>query len=470
MKRAFSRKNLWERAPAPVRAAAGRVFGLVPPAYLIGRRFREQLRFLEQAQWWPAERAATYQLEQVRRICALAYERTAYYRRLFDEAGVDPRVLTFERLRNLPTLTSDIVRDRIDDMCAQPPTSRGVDYITTGGTGGKPTRFYIDASRSQIEYAYLVSAWRRADFTLGTPLVVFRGRVVARDATGLYYEYDRALRQHYYSAFHMTDEQMRRAIAHIARLGPTFLHAYPSAAATLARFLQRANIAAPRNVLGVLLESENVYPDQRTMIEGTFHRRCFASYGMTEKVASAAECEHTTDYHVWPTYSYVELLDGDGGAITTPGESGEIVGTGFINTVVPFIRYRTGDFAIYRGERCAACGREHLILSDIRGHNIQEMLVTTDGSLMPWSALNMHDDTFDRVQRFQFYQDTPGQAVLRLVPAATFTDADVTTIRQRMARKIDGRFEFDVQLVDSITLSPRGKAIFVDQRITDLSP
>jgi phenylacetate-CoA ligase len=465
MRIALSRKNLWDRAPAPVRSVAGRVLGMIPPKYLIGRRFRSQMQFLEEAQWWPADRAAAYQLAELRRIAAIAARKTAYYRRVFAEAGVDPATLSFESFRKLPTLNADLVRAHVDQMCAERVDARGVDYITTGGTGGKPLRFYVNASRSQIEYAYLVSSWTRAGFSLGTALAVFRGRVVRAGSDGVHHEFDRALRHHNYSGFHLADDELKRAVAHVSRIGPCFLHAYPSSAATLARFIRRSGIEAPRNILGILLESENVYPEQRQMLEETFGRKCFSSYGMTEKVVAAAECERSSNYHVWPTYGYFELLDADGRPVTTPGEIGEITGTSFINHVVPFIRYRTGDFARYVGPRCEACGREHPIVADIRGHNTQELLVAADRSVIPWSALNMHDDTFDRVQRFQFFQDTPGRAVLRVIPSASFTDADLAMMRERMARKIDGRLEFTVEAVDVIPLSNRGKSVFVDQRI-----
>jgi len=465
VKTALSRKNLWDRAPAPVRSIAGRVLGMVPPKYLIGQRFRKQLAFLEEAQWWSADRAAAYQLAELRRICTIAASRTAYYRGVFAAAGVDPSALTFDSFSRLPTLNADAVRAHIDEMCAERVDSPGVDYVTTGGTGGKPLRFYINASRSQIEYAYLVAGWQRAGFSLGTPLAVFRGRVVRAGADGVHYEFDRALRQHNYSGFHLSDDDLRRALAHLSGVGPCFLHAYPSSAATLARFIRRSGIDAPRNLLGILLESEIVYPEQRQLLEDTFGRKAFSSYGMTEKVVAAAECEHSADYHVWPAYGYFELLDAEGRPVTTPGAIGEITGTSFINHVVPFVRYRTGDFATYVGTRCDACGREQPIIAEIRGHRTQELLVAADRSVIPWTALNMHDDTFDRVQRFQFFQDTPGRAVLRVIPSATFTNDDLTMIRERMARKIDGRLEFTVERVDDIPLSGRGKSVFVDQRI-----
>jgi phenylacetate-CoA ligase len=147
------------------------------------------------------------------------------------------------------------------------------------------------------------------------------------------------------------------------------------------------------------------------------------------------------------------------------GRRGEIVGTGFINTVVPFIRYRTGDYATYVGDHCEACGRQHTIIRDIRGHRTQEMLIAADGSEISWTALNMHDDTFLHVRQFQFRQDRPGRAVLRVVPADGFGDVDRQRIGQRLLTKLVGRIEFTIECTDRIRLSPRGKAVYVDQRI-----
>ena len=67
--------------------------------------------------------------------------------------------------------------------------------------------------------------------------------------------------------------------------------------------------------------------------------------------------------------------------------------------------------------------------------------------------------------RFQFYQESPGRALLRLVPGEGFGDEDKRRILQRLGRKLDGRLELAVELADSIPLSVSGKAIYVDQRI-----
>lgn len=466
MKRALSRKNLWESIPRSLKETAGRILGLIPPKCLLGRRFRENMQFIRGSQFWDPERIRVYQVEQLTRICCIAYERTAFYRRLFDSVGFDPRRLTSpEDLAVLPTIDRRTLTDHLSEMCTISPDAPCVDYVATGGTSGRPLAFYIEAGRSSIEYSYLVSSWQRINYDLELPLAVFRGRVVAADRSGLHHEYDPALRHHYYSSFHLTDENARRYLDHIARLGPCFLHAYPSSVVALARAMRRLKRTAPPGVRGIITESEILYPEQRTLVEEVFQCRCFSCYSHTEKLVLAAECEHCTDYHVWPTYGYFELLDDSGRPVLQPGQRGEIVGTGFINTVVPFIRYRTGDEATYVGDRCTRCHRFHPLIRDIRGHRTQEVLIAADGSAISWTAINMHDDTFDHVRQFQFYQDRPGCAVLRVVPASRFSPVDANRIRQNLGRKLNGRLTFELETVDAIPLSPRGKAIYVDQQI-----
>jgi phenylacetate-CoA ligase len=325
--------------------------------------------------------------------------------------------------------------------------------------------FYLDARRSSVEYAYLTASWERVGYTIGTPMAVLRGQPVRIGRSGMHHEYDPVLRHHYYSSYHMSDENMAQYLTHIATIGPCFLHVYPSSIAALTRFCRRTGICPPFNIRSIIAESENIYPEQREMAEEIFGCRYFSCYGHSEKLVLAAECEHSNDYHVWPTYGYFELLDQDGSPVSTPGQRGEIVGTGFINTVMPFIRYRTGDWATYVGHRCEACGREHTVIRDICGHRTQEVLIAADGSELSWTALNMHDDTFLHVRQLQFVQEMPGKAILRIVPANGFADQEVQRIHRNLGRKLNGQITFTIERVATIPLSPRGKAIYVDQRI-----
>jgi phenylacetate-CoA ligase len=466
MKKAFSKKNIWEKKPSFVSSILKRGLGIFSPAFLLGKNFRSNCQSINQMQWWPAEKTRQYQLLKLREITKLAYENTKFYHDLFDSVGFDPEKLnSLDDLKKLPVIDKQIVIQNIKEMCTRPVTDKDIDFISTGGTSGMPLNFYINATRSSIEYAYLTTSWNRIGYKTGIPLAVLRSRIVQKDKKGLYHEYDPILRHHYYSVFHLSDDNIARYLKHISTIGMCFLHVYPSSVQALAKFILRSGQQTPQNIQGIIAESEIVYPEQQQMIEKVFGCRLFSCYGQSEKLVLACGCEQSGDYHVWPAYGYYELIDKNGNQVQTPGQIGEIVGTGFINTIMPFIRFRTGDLAAYVGDHCEKCRREHIIIRDIRGHRIQEMLVAADGFEISWTSLNMHDDTFINVRQFQFMQETPGQAILRVVPAEGFSKKDIAKIQNRLGEKLDNSISIKIVPVEEIALSSRGKAIYVDQRI-----
>ncbi len=465
MRRARSLKNLWDDVPLCVRSTLGRGLGLVPLGLLLGREFQNSRAFVREAQWWPAGRAREYQLARLREMLTLAYEHTEFYRRAFDSVGFRPQDLrTLDDMTRLPTIDKSVVAENLADMCTRSVDARDVDYISTGGTSGTPLQFYIDASRSSVEYAYLTTSWERAGYRLGMPMAVLRGRMVKPDRNGLCHEYDPILRHHYYSSFHMTDDNMARYLRHVRGIGPCVLHAYPSSAHALAGHMLAAGEPAPHNIRAIILESETVYPDQRETMEKAFGVRVFSSYGHSEKCVLAAQCDHSQDYHVWPTYGYFELLDERGTPIATAGQEGEIVGTGFINTVMPFIRYRTGDHATYVGERCEACGRQHTVLRDIKGRWPQGGLIAADGSVVSMTALNVHDDTFRHVREYQFHQSSPGKATLCVVPTITLDAEEKRRIVTNMNKRLQGQVVLDLEVRTELVKTERGKQPRVIQK------
>lgn len=463
----INRARLWQNLPQRWRNIVTPIIHMLPPKTWLGSRFRLQRAFVQEAERWTAERAAAHQLRELQRTLRRAYERTDFYYQRMRECGFQPDDLqSLDDLRRLPLLDRATVRENCTDMQTIPPSHTGADWVSTGGTSGQPLRLRMSQSRSATEFAYLVQSWSRCGYSPEIPLAVLRGEVVQPDPrNGLRHAYDPLLRRHNYSNFHMDDESIARYLAHMATIGPFYLFAYPSAVTSLARFIKRGGAKAPRNVRGILAGSEITYPDDRTLAEQVFGVRYFSWYGMTEKVALAAECEHSTDMHVWPTYGYLELLDESGQPVTQPGQTGEIVGTSFLERVTPLIRYRTGDYATYVADHCPQCGRQQMIVRDVAGHRTQELLVASDHSLISWTSLNMHDDTFENVRQFQFSQDAPGRAILKVVPTAEFGAADAERIRARLDRKLDGRLAFQVVTTDEIRLTPRGKATYVDQRL-----
>ena len=446
--RVLTRKNLWQATPAIIKHTVGRAFALVPQAYLLGHRYRTARRFVSAAARWPAERARAYQLEQLRRVTTLAYDECPYYRAAFTAVGFDPRVdlRVLDDLRGLPTIDKATVRHEVASLTTRALHRVKCEYVTTGGSSGEPLGYYINTDRSPIEYAYLTESWGRVGYRLDATQAVFAGHVIAPLAGGMRRLHDPILRRHYYSNFHMNDAQMSAYLEHMRSIGPCYLQGYPSAILMLTRYLKRTGTPPPANVLGLLAGSERVCPRARAHAEALWGVRYFAWYGHSEKLVLAAECEHNSHYHVWPTYGYFELIDEDGQAVTTPGQRGEIVGTGFINRVTPFIRYRTGDYAEYVGDACPDCGREHVLIRDIDGRWPSSALVMNDGTLVTTTAINVHDNTFDRVERYQFHQRRAGEITVRVVPTPGFTPEDGQRILTRLSERLGQRAKLQLEL------------------------
>jgi phenylacetate-CoA ligase len=68
------------------------------------------------------------------------------------------------------------------------------------------------------------------------------------------------------------------------------------------------------------------------------------------------------------------------------------------------------------------------------------------------------------IREYQFYQDTPGEAVVRLVPLSSGA-TDFSNYRDLLNRKLAGELRVVVEIVDRIATTPRGKRRFIDQRL-----
>jgi phenylacetate-CoA ligase len=263
-----------------------------------------------------------------------------------------------------------------------------------------------------------------------------------------------------FSNFHLTREMAVEYARIMREKQVRIFHSYPSAAVDFARHLQESGERKP-DFKVVLLGSENLYPGQREFVQEFFGCRVFTWMGHSENVVLAGGCEQSDNYHVFPEYGFVELLDGDS-AVMDEGRQGELVGTTLYNYAMPLIRYRTGDWAV-AGPKACVCGRKHRLLSWVYGRRDQELLIGKAGNRISFTAINMHGRLYDNVERFQFYQKQPGEADLRIVRRPSYTDADSRLILKEMNDKMADSILLRLHFVDAIEQTERGKFRFIVQ-------
>jgi phenylacetate-CoA ligase len=207
----------------------------------------------------------------------------------------------------------------------------------------------------------------------------------------------------------------------------------------------------------VIVGSEMLYPFQRAKIEAVFGARVRAFYGMSERAAFAAECEHGR-MHVHPEYSVVEIVDRDGRP--TDGE-GFIVGTTLHEAVMPLLRYRLTDTARWDPRPCP-CGRTYPVIEALGG-KIEDRVFDLKGRAITAAVVGFAYKGLTGIRKGQIAQTARDRWVARLVPGTGYTAADRERFLQNVRTYVSADVNIAIEEVDDIPALPSGKYKWVSQ-------
>ncbi|HML06957.1 MAG TPA: CoF synthetase [Xanthobacteraceae bacterium] len=459
-------RGSYSHLPARTRFTLARFLRFVPENLKWGPSYRRWRELIAAARSDPALVRKHQDRARLAMVTA-AEERSRYYRASLRDvfgAGLSPeQLLDHANWTRIPILAPATILEHVREMCTRPVEE--LDVASTGGTSGKPVKFYLDRHRSPIEYAFVHEAWSHAGFRPGDPRCVFRS-VALDDADATHMQYDPALAELRCSVFHLTDATMRGYHDEIIARGIRFIHGYPSAIAIFASFLARSGLMPLSQIDGVFPTSERFDASQCEIVRQVFDRaRLVPFYGLSEKVAFAWARDEDPDLFAFdPLYGYTELVDANGAAVATPGACGRIVSTGLLFPGMPLIRYETGDKAQLVALPDATNGYRLTVRGIAPKHDTLYLLGRSGVLIAVKGIISNLQGTAHGIREYQFYQDTPGEATVRIVSAAGAA-ADFSNYRDLLNCKMAGELRMAVELVDRIPLSPRGKRKLVEQRL-----
>ena len=408
---------------------------------LFGSSFRKA-QLIEKEYLASADKAdfiSSYQKAQLEKILSIA-EKAPHYKNIGD----------YKNFQDIPFTDKNSMQDDLEPYVV---SKEGADLCSTGGTtSGRPLKFYIDKNRKGFEWYWMAKYnWGQIGFKTSDYRAVLRNHKLS----GAKHHVDHLLKEVQFDNHALKDSYLDYVIDYIVKNNLKFVHAYPSAAFLLAKRIYVTNRETP--IVAFLSGSEAVFDNQKKLIQDILKKRMYTWYGHSEKLILAAETANCENYHVNPFYGYAEIIGSNGKVVNTPGEWGELVGTGYMNTKMPFIRYRTEDEAEFMGHLCPDCGRHGLTFKNVIGRRGKDVIYKEDGSIITTSSMMLDYGIYQYIKGVQYYQHRKGELVIRIVPQKDYDASAREKVLDIMRPRFRDGIKIELVEVESLEYTKNNK-------------
>jgi phenylacetate-CoA ligase len=334
-----------------------------------------------------------FQNERLQIVVNQAYSHVDFYRKKFDEAGVNPDDLkTLEDLKRIPFTTRKDLMDNYPYGMFAVPLRDVVRLQFPMGLYGNP--IVIGYTRQDLKI------WRE----LVARIMVGIG-ITEHDVIQVAFNYGLFLGA---TRFNQSAELIGAAVV------PTSIASAEIQLRIMQDFRSTVLVSTPSFALHIMETMQKKGIDPRTLslkvglfgaepwseivrqgIEKNLQIKAYDIYGVMELVEPgvAGECSARAGLHIFEDHFFAEVIDPHSGQVLSAGREGELVLTTLTTNAYPLLRYRTSDVTTLHEDRCA-CGRtmvrmdrvlkrtDHMV--SVRGINvfpekIEEMLAGMDG-------------------------------------------------------------------------------------------
>ena len=329
---------------------------------------------------------------------------------------------------------------------------------TTGGTSGKPLRLIIPKNRHIVELNTMNAMWSNVGWK-GELRAVIRNKHLKNNQI---FTVNPVKKEVIFDGFNSDPNYYEKIYQTLRKFNIKFIHCYPSSAYQFSLFLKK-NRKETHFIKAFLCGSEGMSDLQKTLIIKELRIPVYNWYGHSEKLVLGGPC-HTNDaIHIEPTYGYFELLDEKNEIVRTPGQVGEIVGTSFHNPYMPFIRYRTGDFAEYVGEYCEHCKRKLTLVKNIQGRWDSNKIFLEDETYVSITALNLHSDLYNYIEGMQYVQKEKGKLEIYLIKGTNYVLEVENRFKEHFENSLKGKCEFEFIYIKETMKESNGKFLPLKQ-------
>lgn len=340
------------------------------------------------------EEIKAFQEAGLRDTLKYVYENSPFYKRLYDENGIDPdSVRTLEDLVKLPvTGKKDLQLFNQDFICV--PQTDIIDYVTTSGTLGEPVAFALTESDLQRLSYNEVSSFSMAGCAKGD-IMQLMTTLDRRFMAGL--AYFMGARELGLGVVRVGNGIPELQWDTIKRVKPTVCVVVPSFIIKLIEYAEANGIDYRKSPLkrAICIGEALRTPDGQYTTLGQKitdkwpELELYSTYASTEMQSSFTECVNHCGGHIPVDLIIVEFLD-ENNMPVKEGEPGEVTITTIGVEGMPLVRFKTGDMCCHFDQPCK-CGRHSTRLSSVVGRKGQ-MIKFKGTTLYPPALFDILDN------------------------------------------------------------------------------
>jgi phenylacetate-CoA ligase len=367
-----------------------------------------------------------HQLDKLREQLAYVRERSPFYRRKLEAAGVAPaEIRSLEDLRRLPFTEKDELRESQercppwgDFACITPKDA--VRVFQTSGTTGRPVRVML-SRKDWFEHYYDQFSYFRCGYGLTADDVLFvpfnYGLFVA------WWGFQMAMERAGLMVIPGGGLSSKDRLRAMLDWGATTVCGTPSYLLYLAETARKNGIDLPgspiRKVIAAGEPGAAVLATKKAL-ESQWGAECFDDVGSTEISNFGFECTCHQGTHVVESMLLAEVLDPETLAPLPDGTVGELVLTNLSCESMPLIRYRTRDLVRFNRATCE-CGRTFLRLDGGILGRTDDMFHFAGVNIFPTQIQNLLHGVDDFSQEWQLVVPAMGSGrhlKIRVEPAS----------------------------------------------------
>ena len=401
-----------------------------------------------------------YQQRHLNIVLTYARQHTSYFRETLRGLNGSGNNL----LEQMPILKKEFIKTHEKEVFGDDINLKHCKWYNTGGSTGEPLRFPEKRIWLPLEAAHQLIILKMMGWKYNETIVSISGYNPSEKDISQNKYYTENVKnfpygKYQFSSFYLKNETIIQYIKDLNIIKPKVIVGYSSAVYQFCALVEQKEFTLDFKVKGVMITSDQYTAEEIRCIKRVLNCPVIGEYGHTEVSVFAIKPDNENEYRISPFYGYAEILDTETMRHVKEGEQGEIIVTGFISKGMPFIRYSTGDLAIYKGRNKFG----EVIISELQGRT-KDYVYTHDKErvFLTGFIFGNHLHAFDHIALWQLEQNEYGKVTIHLVKGNGYSEED----EKELISHFEGKtIELTFDYCDDIEKTLRGKRLFMKQHL-----